>query len=312
MNRKISAFSRMNVQKLTLTTALARHEFRGTRPTHKDYSWANINATDDVYGWGGSTLGSETYQENLAKNWQFRAAQLGFQGADPHFAPIHFPNHSAKQNEMLKAGMYAHATTMQAAHGEGPKQHGYVDVAGATYNFDTTGDIVHINIVPQGSSTSERIGKKIMLEGFNIRGSIYPEAETQLADWTVIMVYDTRPTGTLPAITAVLESITSGAQNNYVNSDRFKIWRRWDGMIIGNVAGTPPVFPSATAKSGERFVHYVKMRKKCTWKGAVTTGVIADAAVGAVYLITLGNRAPGVTACGMSAQIRCKFTDIVG
>ena len=68
-----------------------------------------------------------------------------------------------------------------------------------------------------------------------IRGTVQANATTVSNNSAWLIVYDRRPTGSLPAITDVLSSATAISFTNDANSGRFQILKRWNDTILGNV-----------------------------------------------------------------------------
>lgn len=186
------------------------------------------------------------------------------------------------------------------------KESGYVDLAAASYACDTTGTITLLATVPQGAAVTQRVGKKIALKSIQSRGFLRSGTTTISCDTAVLMVYDKRPTGSLPAITDILVSANPQAFNNDANSGRFRILRRWDIDLVGNI-GTAG---QQTDKSLYGFDEYVDLKAlPCVYKAA-GTGAIADIEEGALYLVTVGSEAPGTTAGVLSAGFRVRFVDV--
>lgn len=183
---------------------------------------------------------------------------------------------------------------------------GYVDLASATYALDTTGSITLIATVPQGVTVNTRVGKKIKWKGLQIRGFAQANPASTINDVAVIIVYDREPTLALPAITAILDSVSSRSMNNDSNSDRFQIVRRIDKVLIGN-ATTP-----ATGFEAIDFDEYVDLKKRDAQFGALTTGAINDISKGALYLVTVGNVVAGTAAAALTIGIRTRFIDVIG
>lgn len=179
---------------------------------------------------------------------------------------------------------------------------GYVDLAYAAYACDTTGSVTLIPTIAQGSTVNQRIGKKAILKSLQIRGTVYNGSTTSTSDCAVLIVYDRQPTGSLPAVTDILDSANSRSFNNDVNSDRFKIIRRWDFELIG-ASGTPTT--GLEAMSADAFV---SLNLPIQFK-AVGTGAINDIALGALYLVTVGNNAAGTSASSAGLGFRTRFMD---
>lgn len=184
------------------------------------------------------------------------------------------------------------------------KESGYVDLAVATRNLDTTGSITLVATIAQGAGVQQRVGKKVQYLSCQLRGFVASGSACVVALGTIMLVYDKRPTGALPAITEVLVTIDSRSMNNDDNSGRFRILRRWDFSFSGNTT-TP-----ATGTEMQQVMEYVDLKKLPAVYKAVGTGAIGDIEQGALYLITVGDRAAGTGAASSSVGIRTRFIDV--
>lgn len=183
------------------------------------------------------------------------------------------------------------------------KETGFVDLGTASYNFDTTGTITLLATVAQGASVNERIGKKLMWKSIQCRGFADSNSTATHNDCSVIIVYDKRPTGSLPAITDVLVSASSKSFNNDSNSGRFRILKRNDFTLNGN-----PTTPTSNQAVNADF--YLDMRGLPAEFQAAGTGAIGDISLGAIYMITVGNAAAGTGAARLSGDFRTRFIDM--
>jgi len=188
--------------------------------------------------------------------------------------------------------------------GVASRETGFVDLASAGYGLSTTGTITLIATVAQGASVSQRVGKKILWKSLQFRGFINAGDTGTIADYAIIIVYDKRPTGVMPAITDVLNTANSLSFNNDANSGRFRILKRIDGVMIGN---------NLTPDTGCEMVdvsYYLKLRGlPCVYKAAAT-GAIGDIEEGALYQITVGNIAAGTANPALTGGFRTRFIDI--
>jgi len=180
---------------------------------------------------------------------------------------------------------------------------GFKDLVAAGYAMDTTGTITLIATIAQGASVNQRVGKKIMYESIQIRGRFANNSATTVSDVAFIIVYDKRPTGSLPAITDVLVTAHPASFNNDDNSGRFQIVRRVDHVMTGNI--TAP----ATGKEAVDYSDFIKFRRPATYK-SVGSGAIGDIEEGALYAITVGNVAPGTGASEATLGYRVRFSDV--
>lgn len=218
-------------------------------------------------------------------------------------APFKKPRTVARQSasKPRQSGRYNASLNRR---GVASKETGFVDLAAATYVCDTTGSITLLATIAQGASVNQRVGKKIMLKSIQIRGGISVNTTATTNDTSILIVYDRRPTGALPAITDVLVAADANAFNNDANSGRFKIVRRIDTVLTGN--STTPT----TGLESVNVTEYIPLKGlPCNFKAA-GTGAIGDIEEGALYLITVGSRAAGTTAAAFSAGFRTRFVDI--
>lgn len=188
--------------------------------------------------------------------------------------------------------------------GVASKETGYVDTAIASYPCDTTGSVTLIPTIAQGASVNQRVGKKVMLKNLQIRGQVQAGTAGTIADWAIAIVYDKRPTGSLPAVTDILVTANSNSFNNDANSGRFKILRRWDDVVLG-ASGSP-----SNSKTAVDFSQFVKLKGlPCVFKAA-GTGAIGDIEEGALYLVTVGSQAAGTAAASAPLAFRTRFVDV--
>lgn len=161
----------------------------------------------------------------------------------------------------------------------------YIDLDLRTSNATTTGDIFLIPTIPQGTTVNTRIGKKIEYSSIQIRGNVQggtaAAAPGQVAFY---LIYDKQPTGSLPAITDILESASALSFLNDNNSDRFVILKKHRLMVIGDG-------DSATAQNcctAYDVDLWMKLKHRAIYK-ALGTGAIDDFNYGALYGLVVGN-----------------------
>ena len=140
------------------------------------------------------------------------------------------------------------------------------------------------------------------MEVDEIRGTVQANATTVSNNSAWLIVYDRRPTGSLPAITDVLSSATAISFTNDANSGRFQILKRWNDTILGNGHGR-----SADGQVKRRRRRVPPLRSlPCAYKAA-GTGAIGDIEQGALYLITVGDNAAGNTDSDAILAFRTRF-----
>jgi len=184
------------------------------------------------------------------------------------------------------------------------RETGYVDLAVANYALDTTGSITLLATVAQGTDVNKRIGKKIMWKSLQCRGMCLNNAAALVNDCSLLVVYDKRPTGALPAVTDVLVSAAAASFNNDVNSGRFKILKRHDFLLSGIPATTNGDGPAESAD------FFLKLKGLPAVYKAAATGAIGDIEEGALYLVTVGNTVAGTAAAVATIGFRTRFIDV--
>jgi len=195
---------------------------------------------------------------------------------------------------------------MRSAYGSGRPSSNYVDVGNAVYALDQTGSITLLNTVPRGAAQTERVGKRYTLKSLQHRGFMSSNSTATINDVVVMIVYDKRPTGSLPAITDILNASSATQQNKDDNvPDRFMILKRIHTTLIGN--STTP----ATGKEAVDSDFYMPMRLPVVCKN-VGTGAIGDIEQGALYLVTVGYNVAGTTAASLTGTFRVRFEDTEG
>lgn len=203
-----------------------------------------------------------------------------------------------------KRGNYSAPPRFRFVASRSANEPGYVDLASASYAMDTTGSITLLNTVPQGAGTSQRVGKRIQLKSLQCRGSMLANAAVTSTDVAMLIVYDKRPTGALPAITDILVSVSATSFNNDNNSGRFRILKRVDAILTGSAANN---YTTDSAMNNDWFLPLKGLPQVFKSAG---TGAIADIDEGALYLVTVGGSGAGTTAGTLTAAFRLRYIDV--
>jgi len=201
------------------------------------------------------------------------------------------------------------AAVKKATYNAAKRNAGFVDLAQAAYQGDTTGSVTLIATVGQGASVNQRIGKKINWKGMQIRGHVAAKSTTTVTDVALLIIYDRDPSGSppaLPAITDILTAANAHAFLNDANSDRFRVLRRFDFVLTGN--STTP----ATGGEIHQIEEYVDLKGLKAQFKALGSGAIGDIADGALYAVTVGTAAAGTAAGEFSLGFRTRFIDVPG
>lgn len=179
-------------------------------------------------------------------------------------------------------------------------------MASQVFAGNTTGTIVLAAVIVQGAAVTQRVGKKVLWKGIQIRGYAQADNTTTVTGGTWILVYDKRPTGALPNITDILVTANSSSFLNDANSGRFKILARRNYSLCGNVQTAGQQNDSTFQMIDE----YVKLKNLKGVFKAAGTGDIGDIEEGAIYLMTVGTTPTGTADMIFQLAARTRFLDV--
>jgi len=164
---------------------------------------------------------------------------------------------------------------------------------------NTNGSCFVLNLIPPGTGSWNRVGRKVYLQSVRIKGSVVvsysPAATTSnisAALIRMVLVWDKQPSGgAIPTFDTVfgttdqagLEATTVLSPPKYDNMDRFKVLK--DCVID---AGINAVVTGGTQNfilNEEPIDEYVKLGgRECVYSGQSATQTIADISTGALYV----------------------------
>ena len=169
--------------------------------------------------------------------------------------------------------------------------------------------ITLLNTIPQDASPTGRIGKKVNMTGVAIRAKVASNTTLACQKCTLLLVYvrNNNQAATLPAWTEMLVTQSPNALTNRDNASKFKILRRWDYKVIGDIDATPPT--SESVQIVEEFVKFKKPLEAC-WTSAGTAGTIGQFEKGSLLLCCVGEYGQGTgTWASMVGNTRVYFQD---
>jgi len=184
-----------------------------------------------------------------------------------------------------------------------PQEVGYVDLDQAGYACNTTGQIVLIGPIAQGTTVNQRVGKHAQYKSLQLRGYFVNGSASILNAVALMIIYDKRPRETLPAITDIIEAVHPNAMRNTTNESRFKVLKRVDATLLGSSQSSDATHPQ------EDCSFYLPLKNLPVTFNALSTGAIDDIESGALYLVTIGNVAQGSPDADLSAAVRLRFVD---
>lgn len=164
---------------------------------------------------------------------------------------------------------------------------------------NTTGAIALLNGCVAGADIGNRIGRQMELRSIQLQCINSVTASTGVDQvHRVLLVYDRQSNGGAPAFNDVLNGATIVDFRNLANRKRFKILMDKKIQL------------SASSESGSREVwqYYRKLRHPVQYNGG-SAGTIADIQTGSLYIMMIGQEAPGATAGDMKYVTRVRFTD---
>lgn len=171
----------------------------------------------------------------------------------------------------------------------------YVDLRITSTTVAGAGLPVLMNGMAQGTSTSTRIGNRIVIKSFEIRAEFRPSG-TVSNNIRLMVLSDSQVNGSAPVGTNVFANSTFFTSMRNLNyRKRFKIYI------------DKPIYISPSGQEGDAaYTHeYYKFRKGlvCEYNGG-TAGTVADIATNALFFCI-----PGYTTCTMDLQYRIRFVD---
>jgi len=186
-----------------------------------------------------------------------------------------------------------------------------VDIALSNLRYSSDAAVAnclqHISLIPQGNTSITRVGKSCILKALAMRGRISAGTASVYEKCASMLIWVRSPNlaATLPAIAEILATQSPDSLTNRDNANKFKILRRWDHIVTGNL--TAP----ATGNEFHNFEEYIPLKNlECQWKKDDTTGVIASCTKGALLFFTVGLNVYGATTTPLfNGNFRLYFED---
>lgn len=175
-------------------------------------------------------------------------------------------------------------------------------MASASYALDTTGSITHMSAVPQGATTRSRLSRRCIPTRWEMKGILSANSAATVQNYAVYMVWDYHPNQVLPAITDIFDTVSPASLLKTENLERFAVL----GCMRNSLAGSSTTPTDSSVNDVDAALY---IAESITTTTADTTGVITDVISGALYLITMGNQAPGTSAATLTVTGRLWFLD---
>ncbi len=162
------------------------------------------------------------------------------------------------------------------------------------------------NLIPQGVTESQRVGRKCTIKSINWKGALNLPSTTDFDNSSdvarIMLVLDKQANGATPAVTDILESADFQSFNNLANSMRFvKLYDHTFTLKAHAGQGNGTAFE--TAEDTKVFAMY----KSCNipLEFSSTTGAITE--IRSYNLIMLTISQSGL--CGLNSKVRLRFSD---
>lgn len=164
---------------------------------------------------------------------------------------------------------------------------------------DQTGAVALLNGIARGDDINERIGRKVVMRSMEVRVQSIVTSNTGVdQSHRVLFVFDRQCNATALTVADVLTAVDINSPRNLTNRSRFKI-------LYDNLHHL-----SSTAEPGSHKVinFYKRLWLPVTFNSG-DAGTIADIQTGSLYLVVVGNIAPGTSAGAVGGKIRVRYTD---
>jgi len=203
-----------------------------------------------------------------------------------------------------------------------------IDLPNASYALTlaaaTNANVILMNIVQEGTSDYQRVGRRIEMASLHVTGSIIPNGTAQtgsdFVQWAVI--YDRQPSqaAALPVYSTIFQdvgptgtaAINALAGLNLDNRDRFVVLRNKRLCLSSTtaVAGTNPAQVLSNLQNNHTINEFINLKGLIAIYGATANPItLANIATGALYFVTQGGYAAGAQGWQLSANIRLKYRD---
>lgn len=172
------------------------------------------------------------------------------------------------------------------------------------FSFDLTGEVPatgQLNLIPQGVTESQRVGRKCVVKSIHIRGYCLGASDQPSDIIRLMVVLDRQCNGAAAVGTDILTTANTYSFNNLANSQRFLILKDWylQYNVMASV-GNAATFPNQVIK--------VKWNKKCNipLEFSSTTGAITEIRSNNIFLYAAGLNDDKTTFVG---NCRIRFSD---
>jgi len=174
-----------------------------------------------------------------------------------------------------------------------PERHQVHVDAASNQLIDDLGGVAHLNVIPRGDSIEQRQGSRVRMLQVMLDMKLFASVKQASIntggtrnDIDLFLVYDKRPTGTLPSFATVFDHVGIHAQQNLSSRDRFLVLQRWSrGVGASPAPNTAAVYPDYGGPGIRRPIQVViPLNLEASWITTNTDGSLGGMTFGALYL----------------------------
>lgn len=180
----------------------------------------------------------------------------------------------------------------------------FVDSGFTTNVDDSNPGVLPINVINEGTSVSQRIGRKVCIKSVQIRGSLWMNNGSPIAAGARLMlVWDKQANGVLATVPEIIGAVGDPyAFMNLDNRERFVVLM--DKQYTFFAAGTSGVAPVVAN------IKKYKNLPPTSYTIYDGTGAgIADISTGALLMVLVSDAQNGLSVCTPDLRMRIRYTD---
>lgn len=189
--------------------------------------------------------------------------------------------------------------------------------------ISTTALFYGLNLVQEGSSFYNRVGRKIMMRSLHFVGNLVPTGNAATVNdfLRIMLIYDRQPNGAFPAASDVLldtsndgtVTTTSYSNLNMNNAERFQVLRniKW-GIPVNKGALDMSTYPIIDFHQERTTVNeFIRLNNLEThFKSSSSPAVVGDISTGGLFLMVFGNTAAASAAYEIAFNARLRYHDV--
>lgn len=170
-------------------------------------------------------------------------------------------------------------------------------------------EIPSLNLIPQGTTESNRIGRKCTIKSISVKGSVQMAVSDNASQadqrYRMIWYLDKQTNGAEPTVLDILETASINSFRNLANSSRFRVLRDVTKNCPVSATGVTAVNAFTTLSDQWTF----RFNKRCNipLEFSGTTGVITELRSNNIGMLAITQTADRLPSFGFTARVR--FSD---